>query len=81
MITSIYLDDWGGHAVLVVGFEEFEQAYEVEHSFLFIKWTTTEYRYSRYLRVIDGWSSSNASRFIDCAGYWDTVTGRGVKIQ
>ena len=48
---------------------------------LFIKWTTTEYRYSRYLRVIDGWGSSNASRFIDCAGYWDTVTGRGFKIQ
>ena len=81
VLTSIDLDGWGGHAVLVVGFEEFEQAYEVEHSILFIKWTTTEYRYSRYLRVIDGWGSSNASRFIDCAGYWDTVTGRGFKIQ
>ncbi len=81
VLTSIDLDIWGGHAIVVVGYEEFKQSYEKQHQFLWWKWTTTEYRYSRYLRVIDGWSTSNDSRFIDVAGYWDTVTGRGFALQ
>lgn len=81
VLASIDLDGWGGHAVLVVGYEEFEQSYEEDHGFLWWDWTTTEYRYCRYLRVIDGWGTSNSSRFIDCGGYWDTLTGRGFKIK
>lgn len=80
-MTSIDLDGWGGHAIVVVGYEEFKQAYEKQHQFLWKKWTTTEYRYSRYLRVVDGWDTSNSSRYIDVAGYWNTVTGRGFILQ
>lgn len=81
VLTSIDLDGWGGHAIVVVGYEEFKQAYEKQHQFLWKKWTTTEYRYSRYLRVVDGWDTSNSSRYIDVAGYWNTVTGRGFILQ
>ena len=81
VLTSIDLDSWGSHAVLTVGFEKFEQSYEEKHSFMWWDWTTTEYRYSQYLRVIDGWDSSNSSRFIDCNGYWDNIIGRGFKLK
>lgn len=81
ILTSIDLDGWGGHAILVVGYEEFSQAYQVEHKVLWNSWTTTEYNYARYLRVIDGWDTSNDSRFIDFSGYWDTIEGRGVMIK
>lgn len=81
ILTSIDLDGWGGHAILVVGYEEFSQAYQVEHKVLWHSWTTTEYNYARYLRVIDGWDTSNDSRFIDFSGYWDTIEGRGFMIK
>ncbi|MDR0697589.1 MAG: hypothetical protein LBF68_08730 [Christensenellaceae bacterium] len=55
-------------------------AKRVQHQILFFKWTTTEYRYTRYLRVIDGWDSSNSSRFIDFSGYWDSILGWSVNI-
>ena len=80
IMTSIQLSGWGGHAVLTVGYETFVQSYEVQHSFLWIKWTTTEYRYTKYLRVIDGWSTANSSRFIDATDYWDSITGWGFNI-
>ncbi len=81
ILASIQLKGWGGHAVLVVGYEEFSKEYQEEHSFMWWKWTTTETKYTRYLRVIDGWSSSNNSRFIDYSGYWDSITGWGVGIS
>lgn len=80
VLTSVGLDSWGGHGLLVVGYESFAMPYTVSHSFLWSTWTTTEYKYARYLRVIDGWSSSNNSVFIDASGYWDFLEGRGFKI-
>lgn len=80
VLTTIRLKDWGGHAILVVGYESFAQEYQEEHSFLWFNWTTTEYRYARYLRVVDGWSTSNNSRYIDMTNYWDFLEGRGLRI-
>ena len=77
ILTSIQLESWGGHAVLTVGYEEFSKTYEENHNFMWWNWTTTETSYSQYLRVIDGWSTSNSSRFIDFSGYWDSITGWG----
>lgn len=81
VLTSIDLSDWGGHAVVTVGYERFTHEYTENHSFLWWSWTTTEYEYTNYLRVIDGWSTSNSSRYIDLKGYWDTVTGRSFLIK
>ncbi len=81
VLTSIDLSGWGGHAVITVGCERFKHEYTKNHQFLWWKWTTTETEYSNYLRVIDGWGSSNDSRFIDLKGYWDTVTGRSFIIK
>ncbi len=79
ILTSITLGK-EGHAVLVVGVEEFKKTCEIKHNFMWWNWTTTETYYNKYLRVVDGWSTSNSSRFIDYSGYWDSVTGRGFKI-
>lgn len=81
VLTSIDLSGWGGHAVVTVGVERFTHEYTVEHSFLWWKWTATESEHSNYLRIIDGWNTSNDSVFIDLKGYWDTVTGRGFLIK
>ena len=81
VLTSISLDGWGGHAILCVGYEEFDHEYEEKHSFLWWNWTTTEHKYTHYLRVIDGWGTSNSSRFIDMSGYWDDVVGRGFTVN
>ena len=81
VLTSLSLEDWGGHAVLTVGYEKFDYEYEKKNSFLWWKWTTIEHKYSKYLRVVDGWDTSNSDRFIDMSGYWDTVIGRGFSIN
>ena len=83
VLTRIQLDadDWGAHRLLVVGYESFALPYTQSHSFLGLyTWTTTEYKYVRYLRVIDGWSSSNDSVYIDVSGYWDELEGVGFRI-
>ncbi len=81
ILTSINLSSWGGHAVLTVGYEQFEYRYSVKHQFLWKKWTTIESDYTNYLRVIDGWNTSNSSRYIDLSGYWDSVIGRSFIIK
>lgn len=80
ILTSIILNDDWGHAVLTVGYEEFKKTCEVEHSFMWWSWTTTETYYNRYLRVVDGWGTSNSSRFIDYSGYWKSIDGWGFKV-
>lgn len=80
ILTSIRLNDDWVHAVLTVGYEEFKKTCEVEHSFMWWSWTTIEPYYNRYLRVVDGWNTSNSSRFIDCSGYWKSINGNGFKV-
>ena len=80
ILTYAKIGDWYGHFVVVVGYESFCQEYKESHSFLWHNWTTTEYRYANYLRVIDGWNTSNDCRYIDASGYWDKLEGRGFTI-
>jgi len=48
-----------GHGVVVVGYEHFRQG-------------TTNFH---YLRVIDGWGTSNASRFVNFNGFFSGING------
>lgn len=67
ILTSINLANGSGHAVVTVGYQEYVQSYKV----LWI----TKYRYTRYLRIIDGWSTSNSSVYIDLNGYSGDISG------
>ncbi|MCM1437852.1 MAG: hypothetical protein NC131_01390 [Roseburia sp.] len=79
IVTCLHLnsteDGEFGHTVLSLGYLQFRNEYQVEHQFLWHKWTTTEYKYSNYLKVIDGWYTSNDTRYIDFSGYWDSLSG------
>ena len=35
----------------------------------------------RYLRVIDGWDTSNSGRYIDYNGYFTTICAIGFKLK
>ena len=80
IITSIGLyssedSDSFGHAVLTLGYLQYRYEYQVQHQVLWHKWTTTEYKYSNYLRVIDGWGTSNEGMYISFSNYWDRLSG------
>lgn len=66
------------HAVVTVGYEEFTHTYTTTEEYWLLGWHERVVEHSdeyRYLRVIDGWSSSNSSRYVDFNGYFTTVMG------
>lgn len=77
VVTFINLQtsDYFGHFVVSFGYKRFVYEYTQTHQFLWKKWTTTERKYTEYLRVVDGWGTSNAGRYIDFSGYWDNLIG------
>ena len=58
-MMEIHRSSGGGHGVVVVGFEHFRHANINFH----------------YLRIIDGWGTSNASRFVDFNGFFRQING------
>ena len=60
-----------GHEVVVVGYEQFTYTYQVQ----VLWWWETRTTNYRYLRVIDGFASSNSSRFVDYNGFYSTING------
>ena len=70
--------DFWGHLIMTVGYEQFTHTYSVNQRYWFFgwhdKWVTQSDDY-HYLRVVDGWSTSNSSRFIDYNGFWDECNG------
>lgn len=65
------------HAVVSVGYEQFEYSYTTrEKSYWFFGWhykDVNHKKYYNYLRVIDGWSTSNSSRYVDCNNFYSTI--------
>lgn len=68
--------DWG-HFVVTLGYEEFKQSYEKT----VLWWTTTEYRYLRYIRVCDGWSSCDENVYVDLNGFYDSYNSSAITIK
>jgi len=58
-MMQIHLGSAFGHGVVVVGFEHFRHGTANFH----------------YLRIIDGWESSNAGRFVDFNGFFNGISG------
>lgn len=79
--TYIYAPQTNGtawaHSVVTVGYEQFEYEYtEQVKSYWFFGWhykTVTKYKYYNYLRVIDGWSTSNSAQYIDCNNFYSSI--------
>lgn len=79
--TYLYAPQTNGtswaHAVVTVGYEQFKYEYtEQVKSFWFFGWhykTVTNYKYYNYLRVIDGWSTSNSARYVDCNNFYSKI--------
>lgn len=66
------------HAVVTVGYEEFTHEYTTTEEYWLFGWKEKEVEHEdvyRYLRVIDGWSTSNNSRYVDFNGFYTTVKG------
>ena len=60
-MMGISHNDGGSHAVVVVGFEHFRIGLSGANF--------------HYLRVIDGWATSNAGRFVDFNGFFHSIDG------
>lgn len=72
------------HAVVTVGYEEFTHVYTTTEEYWLLGWHERVVEHSdeyRYLRVIDGWSSSNSSRYVDFNGYFTTVMGIAFMVE
>ncbi len=70
--------DYFAHAVVTVGYEEFTHEYTTTEEYWLFGWKEKEVEHEdvyRYLRVIDGWSTSNNSRYVDFNGFYTTVKG------
>lgn len=66
------------HAIVTVGYEEFTHKYTTTEEYWLFGWKEREVENEdvyRYLRVIDGWGTSNQSRYIDFNGFYSTVMG------
>ena len=75
-VTQSDGNEWG-HFVVTLGYEEFKQAYEKP-----VLWgTITEYRYLRYLRVCDGWSSCDENVYVDLNGFYDSYNSSAITIK
>jgi hypothetical protein len=82
IFTYIYAEQTDGyefaHAVVTVGYEEFIHKYTTTEQYWLFGWKEKTVEHEdmyRYLRVVDGWSSSNDSRYIDFNGFFTTVKG------
>jgi hypothetical protein len=80
IFTYIYAEQTDGyefaHAVVTVGYEEFIHKYTTTEQYWLFGWKEKTVEHEdmyRYLRVVDGWSSSNDSRYIDFNGFFTTV--------
>lgn len=72
------------HAVVSVGYEEFTHNYTTTEYYWFFGWKPKVVEHSdvyKYLRVIDGWNTSNSSRFIDYNSYYNKVMAIGFKLK
>ena len=82
-VNTDYEGYWN-HAVVVLGAEEFELKYSTSTSYWFFGWrerVTWHTEYLQYLRVIDGWYSSNSARFVDFNGYYTKSQAIGVGLN
>ena len=72
------------HAVVTMGYEEFVHHYTTTETYWLLGWheRTIEHddKYC-YLRVVDGWDSSNSGRYLDFNGYYDVVKAIGFKLN
>ena len=82
IFTYIYVELTNGndfaHAVVTVGYEEFLHKYQTTERYWLLGWQEriVEHEdYYRYLRVIDGWSTSNDARYIDFNGFYTITKG------
>lgn len=82
IFTYIGVDQTNGkyfaHAIVTVGYEEFTHTYTTTEEYWLFGWREREVENEdtyRYLRVIDGWNTSNQSRYIDFNGFYTTVKG------
>lgn len=70
ILTELKTGDWG-HELFVVGYEQFTYTYQVQ----VLWWWETRTTDYCYLRVVDGYATSNSSRFVDYNGFYSTVNG------
>lgn len=70
-------DDYWGHFVVTLGYEEFRQEYQKQ----ILWWTTTEYNYLRYIRVCDGWGTCNENVYVDLNGFYDNYYNTAIDMN
>lgn len=76
--------DTFAHVVVAVGAEEFEHMYTTTEQYWLFGWHEKEVSHTdtyRYIRVIDGWGTSNSARYIDFNGYFTTVKAIGFTLK
>lgn len=88
LFTYLGVETTGGnyfaHAVVTVGYEEFTHSYTTTENYWLFGWRTKTVEHNdtyRYLRVIDGWGSSNDSRYVDFNGYFTTIKAIGFVLE
>lgn len=75
--TYLNVGDWA-HSVVTVGYEQYTHTYTVNEPYWFFGWKDNYVTYHDdyyYLRVIDGWSTSNDGRFVNYNDFYSTVKG------